>query len=155
RASPCPRSDALRPRRSRTSRLRKLPRVRKQVGGDVFGDRVVVPPEIDALEPPLVQPLPAAATGRRGDSDRLELARTQAGARGRRDRRPLRAHAERISRVLDVHAVEHAPVLRQHARTDEIARVRSVRPWGERLGPRDELLTRHESNWKTTSVTSA
>ena len=123
--------------------------------GAYVGDRAVLAAEVDALDPPLVQPLAAAAARRRGDADRVDVAGAHALARSLRDRRPLRADAERIGRVLDVHAVDDAAVLQQQRRADEIVRVRRVRVRGGRLRARDELLAGHDSTWKTTSVTSA
>ena len=74
---------------------------------------------------------------------------------GARDRRLLRADPERIRRVLDVHALERAPVARQHDRADEVVRVRRVRPRRHRARPLDELLAAHANTWNNTSVTSA
>ena len=52
----------------------------------------------------------------------------QPAATAPRDRRLLRADAERVRRVLDVDALEDAAVARAHGRADEVARVRRVRP---------------------------
>src|SRR5207245_644946 len=120
-----------------------------------LGDRAVVAPEGDTFESPLVQPLAAAAARRGGDPDRVEVPRTHAFARRLRDRSALCAHAERIRGVLDVAAVEEAPVLRQRERADEIVRVGRVRARGRGLRAEDELFGGHESTWKTTSVMSA
>src|SRR5205085_2935457 len=84
-----------------------------------------------------------------------DLARTHALARRLRDRRPLRADAQRIRGVLDVDAVDERAVLQQQARTDEIVGVRRIRARRRRLRPLDELLTAHDNTWNTTNVTSA
>ena len=60
---------------------------------------------------------------------------------------------ERVRGVLDVHALELAPVGRAHDRADEVVRVRRVRPLRDLLRPLDELA--HENTWKTTRVASA
>ena len=112
RASTCRRSGGPRRPRSRTSSPWEVPGVGQKLARAVLGDRAVVAAEGDALDPPLVQPLAAAAAGRGRDP----IASTSPG------RTPsLAAFAiavrsaqtpERIGRVLDVDAVEDAPVAR-------------------------------------------
>ena len=88
--------------------------------------------EDDALDAHLVQPLPAAAARRRGDRGDDEVPGPVALRDRPRERRPLRAHAERIGGVLDVHALDHAAVAREHraARrgSSSTARTRAPRP---------------------------
>ena len=115
--------------------------------GVVGADLAVVAAVADLADPELVQPLPAAAARRRGDPDRLEVARAVAGRDRGRDRRLLGADPERVRGVLDVHALELAPVARPHDRADEVVRVRRVRLRGRRLRLLDEVAA--HASWKS------
>src|SRR5213076_1330573 len=85
---------------------RQLPRLRQQVARRRRHHLVRGVAKHDPVERELPQPLPTSAAGGRRDRHRLDV--TGPVARGHRggDRRPLRAHPERIRRVLDVDAFE-------------------------------------------------
>src|SRR5205085_10989115 len=100
----------------------QVPGLRQKLSRRVSDDLALAARERDAVESELPEPLPAAAARRRGDPDRLEVARAAAAGDGLRDRRLLRADAERIRGVLDVDALEHPPVSRENRRADEIVR---------------------------------
>ena len=116
-------------------------------------DRPVGAPEAHLADPELGEPLAAAAARRGGDPDRGEVARPIAGGDCPDDRALLGADAERIGRVLHVHALELTPVARADDRADEIVRVRRVRLRRNRLRLFDEPA--HGVSWKTARVTSA
>ncbi len=91
--------------------------------------------EDDAVEAELEQPLAAAAAGRRGDRDRLDVARADALCDGAREAAALGADPERIGSVLDVDARDDAAVAEEERGADVELRVRRVgRPGrGDRL----------------------
>src|SRR5581483_4620786 len=93
------------------------------------------------------------AARRRGDADRLEVAGAVARDDRVHDRRALGADAERIGGVLDVDALEDAPVLRAYDGADEVVRVRRVRARRHLLRVLDEVLA--HATWKRTRVRSA
>ena len=117
--------------------------------------------EHDPLDAHLVQPLPAPAARRRGDRRDDEVAGPVPLGDRARERRPLRAHAERIRGVLDVHALDHAAVAREHraARrgSSSTAHTRAPRPRPRRRGAprRSAADVAHPNAWKRKSVTSA
>src|SRR3954454_7775288 len=155
----CPvRADSVksrgRARRFRWTRSVELPRIGKQLGRRSRHDLALAVSESNALEPELVQPLAAAAARRGGDPDCLEVPGSAPLHDRPRQRRPLRADSERIRRVLDVHALEHAPVPRQHRGADQIARVRRVGALRDRCRPLVQFVA-HAKSWNTASVTSA
>src|SRR5581483_6834871 len=67
------------------------------------------------------------------------------------DRGALGAGPERIRGVLDVDALELAPVAGAHDGADEVSRVRRVGARGRGLGPLDEIRA-HRASWKSVSV---
>ena len=110
--------------------------------------------ERDAVEAELVDPLPTPAAGRRGDRDLLQVTRSAARDDRARDRCPLRADAERIGGILDVHALEEPPVARLDDGPDVEVRVRRVRT----VGRGDRLviqLVAHPNTWNMTRTASA
>src|SRR5262249_4583003 len=107
----------------------------------------------DLVEAELGEPLAAAAARRRGDPDRLEVARATAGGDRSDDRALLGTDTERICGVLDVDAGELAAVPRADDGADAVVRVRRVCPRRRRLGLLDEV--RHPANWNSASVVSA
>src|SRR3954447_24540959 len=140
--------------RAESSRL-QLPCLRQHRARCVRHDLAGAVRERDAVEPELPQPLPTTAARGRRDPDRLEVAGPATLADRARDRRLLRADPERVCGVLDVHALERAPVAREHHSTDEVVRIRRVRPRRDRARPLDELLFAHANTWNNTSVMSA
>ena len=96
-------------RRPRTP-TSQLERVGQQVGRSRHHHFPARPRVHHALDAHLHEPLPAAAARRGRDRDRLQVARPAARGDGRRQRRLLRAHPERIGGVLDVDAEEDAAV---------------------------------------------
>ena len=91
------------------------------------------PPRVhDSIEAELDEPLPAPAARRRRDGDRLEIARTTPSSNGRGQRRLLRAHPERVRRVLDVDTEVHRAISRPRRRADEEAGIGGVRARGDR-----------------------
>src|SRR3954451_7704155 len=144
----------LRQFRAESSRV-ELPRLRQQVAGRVRHDLAGAIRERHAVEPELPQPLPTTAARRGGDPDRLEIAGPASLCDRARDRRLLRADPKRVRRVLHVHALEHAPVARERHRTDEVLRIRRVRPRRDGARPLDELRPTHANTWNNTSVMSA
>src|SRR5439155_26948733 len=89
------------------------------------------------------------------DRDRLQLARADPVRDSARQCRLLRADAERIGGVLDVDALEDAPVARERRRADEKAGVRRICARCDRDRPLVELPVGHEKTWKMTRVVSA
>src|SRR5215218_5139860 len=140
--------------RAESSRV-ELPRLRQELGRPVRHDLAGAVRERHAIQPELPQPLPTTAARRRRDADGLEIPRPASLGDRARDRRLLRAHAERVRRVLDVHALERAPVAREHHRTYEVVRVRRVSPRRDRARPLDEFLAAHANTWNNASVMSA
>ena len=115
----------------------------------------------DALEPELLEPLAAAAAGRRRDRDRFEVARRAARRYRACERRLLGADPERIGGVLDVDAEEGPSVACPHGSTDQEAEYGAYARGCDLNGRVVQLLVggldRHQlkNSWKTTSVTSA
>ena len=73
----------------------------------------------------------------------LEVSRPVALDDRAREGRPLRADAQRIGGVLDVDALDHLPVAREHGAADVEVRVRRVRPRRDRVRAREELFVGH------------
>src|SRR5262245_47899727 len=140
--------------RASASRV-QIPRLRKEFGRRVRHDLPRTVRERHTIETELPQPLPAAAARRRGDADRLEVTRPTALGDRPRDRRLLGANSERVRSVLDIHTLERPPVARENHGTDEVIRVRRVRPPRRRARPLDEFLARHANTWNKASVISA
>src|SRR4051794_15539077 len=133
---------------------RQLPRLGEQVDRRKGDELARVPGERDLVEAELDQPLAAPAARRRGDPDRLQVARPAALRDRAHDRRLLGADAERVRRVLDVDALEHASVARPHRRADVVLRVGRVGPFGRGHRPIVEVAA-HEKSWKRARAMSA
>src|SRR6185312_15696896 len=124
RAWTCRRSAGLRrpPRRTSCGQVVRLELLREELVRGHLDDTSPVAEE-DALDAHLREPLAAAATGRGVDRGDDEVPRPVALRDRARERRPLRADAQRIRRVLDVHALDDAAVATEHGAADVELRV--------------------------------
>src|SRR5436190_6638177 len=132
----------------------EVPCFGEQLGWRTRHDLACIVPKHDAIETELPQPLPATAARRCGDPDRLEVAWLAALGDRARDCSSLRADSEWIRGVLDVDALEHAPVSCAHGCADEVLRIRRVR--ARRCRDRQLVqLIAHANTWNRTSVIKA
>ena len=112
--------------------------------------------EHDPLDLHLSEPLPAAATRRGVDRRDDEVAGTVSLGHRPREGGSLGADTERVRGILDVDALDDAPVAGEHRAADVEPRIRRVRACGDRVSGREELFVGHAANiWKIPRVTSA